>query len=252
MAVDFDKIDSRITETDNGFRIERTAIVTGVTGNADTRLINAMNDAQMPSIGDAHPQDSTIDLREKSGRVIDPETVAVTLVYYREDGSETGSSNATSRASATTSIEETKFDSSGNPLVTQYVHSAGSVQVDRENFTAEVERPRVTFDFEYKSATFPQTDINTYLGKINSVIWNGYAVETILCTAVNVDQTGDDYRVRFSFAYNPDTWAFKARTQYTPSGAHPTNPDSDLNLTTGERPFDVYSTVDFTPLGFTL
>lgn len=250
MAVNFDKIASRVSKDANGLRIDRVAHITGVTGNADTRLINALNDASMPDIGDAHPVETGIYLREISGRVIDPETVEVTLSYYYEPGAITGSSNATSSASATTAFEETRFDKDGNQLVTQYV--ASGLQVDRDTFIAEVERPRVTFDFQYRSATFPQTDINTYLGKINSVIWNGYAIETILCTAINVSQNESDYTVRFSFAYNADTWVFNARTTYQPTGDHPTDVDSALDKTNATRPFDVYDTVSFAALGFTL
>lgn len=250
MAVNFDKVSSRVSKDATGLRIDRVAHVTGVTGDADERLINALADASMPDIGDAHPVATGIFLREITGRVIDPATVEVTLSYYYEQGAETGSSNATSSASATTTFEETKFDKDGNQLVTQYV--ASGVTVSRDSFTAEVERPRITFEFEYRSATFPKTDINSYLGKINSATWNGYAVETILCTAVNVQQNESDYTVRFSFAYNADTWAFNARTTYQPTSDHPTDPDSDLNKTTATRPFDVYDTVSFASLGFTL
>lgn len=248
--IDLNTKQSTITEDNDGFRVERYAIVYGVTGDADQKLKNAIADAGLPSIGDAHPEISGITLQSKRGTVIDTSTVQVQLSYFFKQGQETGSSNATSSANATTTFEETKFDKDGNQLVTQYV--ASGLQVDRDSFTAEVERPRITFEFEYRSATFPKTDINTYLGKINSATWNGYAVETILCTAVNVDENESDYTVRFSFAYNPDTWVFNARTTYQPTGDHPTDVDSSLDKTNGTRPFDVYDTVSFAALGFTL
>jgi len=248
--IDLNTTQSSITEDADGFKIDRYAIVYGVTGDADQKLKNALADAGLPSIGDAHPEISTITLQSKRGTVIDTSTVQVQLSYFYKSGTDTGSSNATSSASATTTFEETRFDKDGNQLVTQYV--ASGLQVDRDTFIAEVERPRVTFEFDYRSATFPQTEINTYLGKINSAIWNGYAIETVLCTAINVTQNESDYTVRFSFAYNADTWAFQARTTYQPTADHPTDVDSDLDKTNATRPFDVYDTVSFAALGFTL
>ena len=68
-----------------------------------------------------------------------------------------------------------------------------------------------------------------------------------------VDQQGDEYRVRISFAYNADTWVFLARTRHAPPlTAHPTDPDALLDLVNGVRSYDVYDLVDFTSLGLTL
>ena len=240
---------ARISRDKNGYRVDRIAIVESVTGNADERLFNAINDAQLPDFGDAHPVITDIYLNDISADVIDPETVRVTLSYYDDpDNSESGS--ATTRASGTTAIEEVKLDTSGNAMVTRYAKGAFTFE---ERFSAEVERPRVTFDFEYSSSSFPQSTIDTYLGKINSAIWNGYPIKTILCTAVNVSQQGSEYSVTVSFAHNVDTWVFKARTSKSPVLlAHPTDPDASLDLINGVRDFEVYTQVDFTPLGLTL
>ena len=251
MAAQLDLIENtRISLDKSGYRVDRIALVTSVTGSADERLFNAINDPALPNYGDVHPVISSIYLNDLSAEVIDPETVRVTLSYYDDPSTESGTGNATVRASATTVVEEVKFDINGDPLKTQYTVSSGVV--DHEPFTAEVERARVTWDFEFTSSTFPQADINAYLGKINSAAWNGYAVQTILCTAINVSQQGDDFNIRYSFAYNEDTWVFEARTKSQPIGDHPVNVDTSLDTTTGRRPFDVYETADFTPLGFAL
>lgn len=251
MAVTIDiKDGATISYGKDGYRADRVAIVTGVTGTASQKMYNAINDVGLPNYGDAHPSISTIYLNELSAEVIDTVTIKVTLRYY-DDPSTADGGQTTSRASVTTAVEETNEDISSNRLETRY----GTTGVDYQKwFTAEVERPRVTFDFEYTESTFPKTTIDTYVGKINSAIWNSYAIETILCTGVNVDQQGDDYLVRVSFAYNPDTWAFNAviKDKALPLLAHSSDPDAGISLTTGVRAFDVYNTVDFTPLGLTL
>ena len=244
------KQNARITVNKNGKRIDRTAIVSGLTGDINTLLESAITDGALPNYGDAYPTDSAITLNSITAEPKSGGDYLIRMSYFTETGSETGSANATSRASATTVSEETKLDITGAAMTTQYIKDGAIIS---ERFTADIERPRVTFDFEYISATFPQATINTYLGKINSVIWNGYAVETILCTAVNVSQQGAEYQVRMSFAYNADTWAFLARTSYAPPLTdHGTSPDAGLDNATGTRPYDVYSTVDFTALGLTL
>ena len=252
MAVTIDiKDGARISRTKNGYRADRIAIVSGVTGSASARLYNAITDSGLPAYGSAHPSISTIYLNDITGDVIDPDTVKLTLSYY-DDPTNADGGETTSRASGTTTIEEVKLDINGDAMVTQYTGASIPI-ISGETFTAEVERPRVTFDFEFTSSTFPKSTIDTYLGKINSVIWNGYPVKTILCTAVNTDKQGDDYKIRISFAYNPDTWVFLAKTSYYPPLLdHPSNVDSSLDLATGTRPWDVYSTADFSPLALTL
>ena len=100
--IDLNTTQSSITEDADGFKIDRYAIVYGVTGDADQKLKNALADAGLPSIGDAHPEISTITLQSKRGTVIDTSTVQVQLSYFYKSGTDTGSSNATSSASATT------------------------------------------------------------------------------------------------------------------------------------------------------
>ena len=56
MAVSIDKKkSSRISYGKNGFRVERTAIVSNVTGNAENLLYRAITDSSLPQYGDPHP-----------------------------------------------------------------------------------------------------------------------------------------------------------------------------------------------------
>ena len=258
MAVQFDKLASRISRDENGNRIDRVAIVTGVTGNADQKLINALNDAQMPSIGDAHPQDSTITLRDIQGEVIDTETVRVVLSYYQELGTATGEANATVRAWGASAPDQTDVDINGNRLhfyTLVGVNGTGIITNSRA-FTAEVERPRLTLDFEYTSTAFPIDNIKTYYGKVNSIPWNGYKAKSMLCSNINATQEGSGYRVTMSFSENADTWQFHAAIKEPnmnlPASDNATNPDPLVDKFDAAKKFEVYESVDFTPLGFDL
>jgi len=253
MAAKIDlKKTSRIRLTADGYTAERIAIVSGVSGTAAEVLFNAINDAALPDIGDAHPDISTITLNDISCEPFSGGTFKITMSYYKDSGTTQTSSSAEARAVAGLSVEETHVDINGQPLKTQYKTAWGGAIV-RQPFTAEVERPRMSFEFEYTTTGFPTSDTAKYLGKINSTNWNGYPPKTILCGSINVDQNGDNFRVRYSFAYRAETWKFVGKAVYSPPlNPHPVEPDTALDLVTGVREFDVYRTVDFSPLGFTL
>jgi len=246
---------ARLRRDKNGFRAERIAIVSGVAGVKEDLLYNALNDAGLPSIGSAHPNVPSIQLQESSVEPMGGGQYRVILSYYRDTGVVTGSAQAESKTRTGLAIEETNLDINGQPLKTQYSAGlvGGPVRVF-QRFTAEVERPRMVHEFEYTASQYPTADINNYLGKVNSAVWNGYAIGAVLCNAINVDQSGAEFRVTYQFAVKLEGWTFNAKTVYPPPlrPIQGTEIDNALDLEKGIRPFDVYRSVDFNPLGFTL
>lgn len=259
-TVHLDIITSTISEDENGFRAERHAIVEGVTGAADTRLYNAINDPGLPSIGDAYPAISTITLQEKNAEAIsdDSANFSVTLVYYDDPGSTTSESTATVRAYGTTAEEEQDEDINGDRLHFYINLSTANGITSSSPFTAAVERPRLSFDFEYTANAYPYNDIKNYLGKVNNAPWNGYAAKSLLCTSISADEesSGNSYRVRYTFAHREATWQFLAAVKEPgmdlPATAHATKPDSEVDLYAAAKYFDVYESADFSQLAFDL
>lgn len=249
---DLNTSQSTIRETKDGYTVERIAVINELTGTADQKLLNAISDAALPDIGDAHPQISTIKLISKRAEVIDTNTCRVVMTYAQDDNNTTTQANSVARISATTSIEETKLDINGAEMSTVYtvINSALSWSIFDEAFIAEVERPRLVFDFTYRTGLHPIDQINQYLGKVNSAVWNGYPVDTILCSNIQVSQEGAQYEVNFTFIYNDQGWQFTAKTE-EPAGNIAGTTDPDLDTVTGTKEFDVYEQVDFNPLGFT-
>ena len=125
--------------------------------------------------------------------------------------------------------------------------------VTTEYFTANVEKPQTSYTFEYTVAgpTFPKTTIDTYLGHVNSTIWNGYAAESVMCSNVEVTQQGQDYRVSITFVYNVSGWVFNAviavpMTQIDSVGG-------DVDSTTGVKVFPlIYPAAEFNNLSLTI
>jgi hypothetical protein len=251
MAAKIDiKKNSRIKLTAAGYRAERVAIVSGTTGTAAEVLFNAINDAALPNIGDAHPDISTITLNDIVCDPLGGNRYKVVMSYYKDSGTTTTSSAAEARLVSGLSVEETHTDIDGQTLDTSFF-LVGGISIARQRFTAEVERPRMSIGFEYTATGFPTNDINKYLGKVNSTIWNGYPAGSILCSSIDVDQNGDNFRVSYNFTYRPEGWQFKGKAAYHPDDIASAI-DPGLDAETGIREWQVYRTVDFTPLGFTL
>lgn len=239
----------------NGDKAVRIAHITGFDPlvTPDLVLKAALDDPLMPQFGDAHPQDANITVQSITMRALSGAVYEASIEYYTDPTSVTGSANASARVYSGTVREEVTKDISGNPLATEYtvVNSSFSWTVMQPRWTAEVERPRLTFEFQYLANAYPGTEINTYNGKVNSLAWNGYAPRTILCMGVDAEKVGTQWNVRFSFAYNEDTWDFIATAPDAP-GNIASSSDGLLNLTTGTKTFQVYDAVDLTPLAFTL
>ena len=246
----------------DGYSLDRMAIVTGVTGSANARIYNAVNDAGLPSLGDAHPTITDIYLNNKRGDALEPEVVQVTLSYSSIRGYP-GTTNTLKSASASTSPQTVTADKDGTDMFALYQTDADFAKVPpvatKENFRISIESPRAQFEFEYTiddsplATAFPNALIDTYLGKVNSVAWNGYGVRTILCTAINITQQGAGYRVGISFMYNPDLWEYNAVIAVPTSDLESTyTSDPTLDYGTGIKNFKVYKEVSFAALGLTL
>ena len=249
-----------ISRTANGDRVDRVAYVTGVAGDADARIQAAIDDAAMPNIGDVHPSISTIYLTNIRGEALDPETVRVTLTYTNERGYPL-SLNVKKSVSATTTPQPTTQDKDGVDMWAIYETLSDVAQTPpvatKENFTANVETPMASIDFEWTiddglgTTPFPQSLINNNLGYVNSSIWNGYPARSVLCTSVSVYQQGLGYRVSVSFSYNPKLWEYNAMVA-VPVNQIDSSTDPSLDTSTGIKNFKVYGEAAFADTEFVL
>lgn len=243
---------NRTELTEDGYQVDRVLLVTGITKTAnDSVVYDAITDAGVPDLGDNHPTISDCPLKKITGTALSPTKARLVLTYFRDDTESTSKADAIAVVTSTTTTEEQKTDKNGDEMETSYVVTVTPFAWTTydERFTAQIEKPRTRFEFTYKSATHPISDIKTYMGKINSVIWNTFPVKTILCSEINAEPEGDDFQVTFVFLYNPDTWVFNALVSQPP-GNLASSTDTDLDLDTGIKEFDVYGEVSFAPLGF--
>lgn len=259
MAIKLDiKQGSTITRDKNGWRIERIGLITialdgGSPPSADAILYMAATDGSLPALGDAHPSIATVYLETITAEPVAAGKFRVRLIYTDQPGFP-AASNIDIRVSAATAPDTTGKDNLDADMSTVYrtQNDVDNSWFSYEFFTADIERPRATIEFTYTVAgDFPQSLIDTYLGKLNSAAWNGYAEKTVMCQAVNVTPQGDDWRVSITFVYNAAGWLYTAQIA-APVEQVVTWTDVNLNTTTGRKTFEIYNTVDFTPLGLVL
>lgn len=247
------KRSSRVRLTEDGYRAERVAMVSGVSGTAAQVLYNAINDSQLPDIGDAHPEISDITLQSIDCQPAGGGQFRVVMSYYKDSGQTTTKASAEVRMSTGFAVEEQNTDSNGEAMTATYL--AGTSLV-KQVFTAEVERPRSTFEFEYTASAIPHGDINIYLGKINSTAWNGYAAGTILCAGIDARPAGSDYRVTYTFTYRAEGWNYQGKLLSNPYAVNPVSvapgdPDNLIDYDNQTKTFNVYLPVELNDLGFT-
>jgi len=242
----------------NGYRMTRIGILTSTdaaTDTAATALKAAIDDGLLPDIGDEHPSITGIYVNSIECDGLSKNEFRVSVLYMDDPGFP-GTTNISKRVSATLSPKQTRVDYLDAPLKVSYQTTADldaspSATTTTEYFTAQIERPRAEFEFEYTAAAFPKFEVDTYLGRINSLTWNGYAPETVLCTGISAVEVGSDWRVTVSFAYDPDGWEFTA-VAAPPASQIEASTTSGFSITSGEKVFNLYIPVDFTGLGLTL
>lgn len=216
-------------------RANRTFLITGLTTPMDPadpgydgpagRIEEAAGVLTVAQ-GSRHPTYSFLFCKSRTATIIDLDKVQFELVYEpinftRSAGPQEAPATAVAVedgyvVSGRTFLEqeETFVDRAGNAIeltFPDYPTVAVSVPVDRQRRQLVMERSILT-------AT-PGSFGNTYVGKTNNATWQGGAAGTWRCEGVDFDQINPSvsnggapetflplYRVRFTFAYNPNGW----------------------------------------------
>jgi hypothetical protein len=248
MAIKFDLKDSEIIRTINGVELTRTALIDNVTASASGALITALNHASVPSIGDPHPDDSTLVCADITCRPVAFEKFRLSIKYVEDKNFKLGIANAHVMITSSVTSVDVHTDKLGDPLVAvhQYPVTLGFTEV-RQAYTAEIEQPQINYEYTYITDVNPYA-MRNYTGSINSDSFNGHEQKTVLCSAVDIEELSADYwRVRMRFVYTPSTYQFTAtiRPWYSTTAVV----SGPIDLLTGTATFDVYQESSFSTLG---
>lgn len=248
--------------TENGWEITRIALVKGLSGTADARLVNAVDSAAviaagMPEIYDPHPTKTGVLLRELRPEPIDSETVKVTLVY--RDAGVSIYPREEARISVGSSVQqiETNRDKSGNDLKVSHSWTAaekarhygdtvptGLATPDIQGGMVTQFKPQATYEYAKRQNYSPEGDAITFVGKVNNALWRGGAAGTWLCTGIvgRSNDNGEHYDVTYSFQYQASGWN-PYYTYLMPDGKPPETTD-----TSSRKVADLYETANFAGL----
>lgn len=220
MAVRRHVVGSSMEWGDDGIRYQETMQVTGVSAsNLGEVVYNAM--LQVPqrnatlTLGNS-PDDVTLFMHTRTARRVVMEeggsTAMVTVeagwrqfAATAQDPTAQPQDNGPGVATVGSVVElvTTEFDVNGNEITLQRESGAGSIIQP-----LAYRRPRPVIEFTRWESSSPQARADSHVGKTNSDLWNGYAVGTVLCTAIvgTTRDEGDSYDVRYEFEVKENGW----------------------------------------------
>jgi len=213
---------STVSRSLDGYVATRVATLSGVGGNADEKQYNAINDNEIPNVGDAHPNIPGITLARKSAVALGEGIFRVTMEYT--DPNRSGGAGAGSPAQVTigTTVQEqlVTTDASGEPLVVEYKDNVEITELIQLSATpgdtsvgfrlkervrritgqAQVFRPLTTIVFRRRTTNKPLLESMTYVGTTNErdFVVSGDAAQW-LCT--RIDGTSPDGGQTFDTTY---------------------------------------------------
>lgn len=278
MGVILDIIDGNLAEqTETGWRIDRIATVTGLSGSGYAKALQATTQSGMPRIGESHPALATAILRNIKVMSVTSEDVTIRMLYSEDFYGEQNESVITGGATAT-QVETNQgyfVNSSGTPSTTKtdirtfkgikktgvLVESTGAlVPVFTPDSTIEISR------IEETSGSALNDKALKFVAKVNKGGWllrPFHEERSWLCTGITFISTdgGKLYTVNYSFQYKKDLWDAEVVYLDPDTGRPLPNPD-DPDPNTGEKPeitddtvygpvykYQVHDTEDFNLLG---
>jgi len=186
--------------TRTGYQFERIYVVSQLTGDAESILVNALLTSGVPRVGDPHPTIYYCYVEEVS---VEPEssTIVRVRVVYKNPSPRVGVSGKTIEYNSSRSSKTTDKDKDDNVLTVTYnseSHRHGSIDVPN------TERSIIV---TFITTDDPESDIDTFDGTVNSGSWHGRDARCWFCVAsARSSNNGVTWEVRYEFYLNRMTW----------------------------------------------
>lgn len=220
-------------DAESGYSGVRQFIVSGLTGVAAGKMLAALEATGIPAIFDVWPG-MTMQCHAKTAVPINTEStqfrVTCNYKFLQEPGpgGGAGTEPATLTLSSTVqSVQTTKklgaapgftpadiilgdatgtgtfdwpaSDETGAAITRKLMNQTGMVNV---------QIPQTSFSFSRRESQDAIVNAQTYVGKVNSDIFFGCAVETVLCTRIEStsNDNGETFTTAYEFQYDPIGW----------------------------------------------
>jgi hypothetical protein len=242
--------------TGRGWSFTRSAIVTGLTATDSwfDKVIAASTIGGLPLLGDSI--DASLPLcilHRKTVVAVTGTKVELLLEYTQASRTSIPPEETQIQVGATLNQIETNIDVNGTRMSVAYTLPTPYQYDDGDNFAAgEVITqgglvpkyiPNPTIVLTKTLSYSPLSLAAQYVGKLNDDTWEGGAARTWMCTGIvgNSDDSGDTYRVTYTFQYRIDTWD-EVVMWHDP---HDGKPPADLVADTGYKTYQLYPVIDF-------
>ena len=269
MAMQLDTIvGNEVVETEDGYEVDRTAIITGITGAAHKLEYNALQHAGLPKRGDPHPSIPGIICLRRSATLTGGNDKALVKLTYgvpkpnqqqtppQPPGTTTGATGVI-RVGASTQGTTTQKDINGTPVV--LTHTFPKNYPD-ESFAGKIDYPQgADIDISAPNMVVTETRVEKvspfriaqiYVGTVNSRSVFGGAPRTYLCTRIEgiTNDRGVTFEVSYEFQFNPQTWDATVVFRDPATGRPVDSPVQGKGIQTVR----VYPEADFNNLGLSI
>lgn len=240
-----------VRRTAAGYGVDRIFVISDVTGSADARLYNAIQNASLPQYGDPHPVIPEIQVTDIQASPVSGESenvkIRVTYSIPSSDDSAEGSEGGTGRAVITSSLtnEQTHFDINGDLIKASYTSALNAISTTYA--PVDVQRPQMRVTLTRRESEIPKENLKKFLGRVNSVAWSGFPPITWLCSGISVREIDGAFDVDYSFEYREERWKGELVLPIDAADAQDSPIDKDTG--NGFALFDVYHAANFNELG---
>jgi len=262
-----DLVDQASLTQEKGYKVTRVFHVSGLTGNATTRLYNATLLPEIPAQGSAHPDIPGIYARSINVSPVESSSARVVVTYQpRDPATQPPDDNADPIVEVGAALVEveTNKDINGTFLVlgeftvTEYNKTLLPKQIEETNTyppqpgKITVQRPLPLFKFSRRETESPYSKSLNYVGNVNSDSFLGYAAGYWLCSRIygRSDDGGESYNVEYEFLFNRETWKPWIAATHPDTGEPPVNLNGTSALVEGTslKQIVVYLTISFSGL----
>lgn len=251
-----------VSEDSSGFRVERVALVFGLSGTNIDKIRQAATARALPARGTPLQGFPGVTLAERSATLIDADKARVRLSYRKLTQQEVATEDdqpglVSVRYDSRLLTERVTTDINGRPMVNRFVGRKtiilnGELSEDIGTtfaatlVEAEQQVPQLIAEAVYNSEQNPAPFLVDMNGSVNVRPWGGQPALSWLLAVGPTEYTGRFWQTVYQFIYRPDTWRFTHTIQINgivPEAATEGN---------GIAEFETIRRRDFGDLGFDL
>lgn len=240
----------------NGYNAVIEVLLSGLGGDPERRIFDALNHPDVPSYGEQHPVYPGIQVVSQEAEAVDVKTIRVVSTYRvpsEDELTESDDGGSVELAiDSSVASESTSEDADGNTVVNFYSGIPGvagsptAIFSTREVAEFEYLRPQLSVRAVRFFNSMPVVFSTDLIATVNADPWSGFPAGTWLVSGIRSEPQSGRWRTTIELTYRRDGWKEQHRIRVF--GEFP----QDAVIGNGIVEVDLLRPVPFTQLGFTL